>query len=62
MNKRLITLIIAGGAALALAIGSFAWFQSTETEVPQTRVDFHMDSDFGSSLIRIAKAEGIFTK
>lgn len=62
MNKKIRSLIVAASAAVVLGVGSLIWFQSTETEVAQTKVDFHMDSDFGSSLIRVAKAEGIFTK
>jgi ABC-type nitrate/sulfonate/bicarbonate transport system substrate-binding protein len=42
--------------------GSFTvWSTSNSATPPQTQVVFHLDSDFGSSLIRIAKAEGIFT-
>lgn len=46
----------------AIAIGSVVWSQ-TASEVPeQTTVTFHLDSDFGSSLIRVAAANGSFKK
>lgn len=62
MSKRIRSTFVALGLVSAVILGITVWFQSNPAQVVQTKVSFHLDSDFGSSLIRIAAARGIFTK
>lgn len=62
MKKRSRNLVLGLVALVAVSGGAIIWSVNTPAPIAQTKVVFHLDSDFGSSLIRVAAAEGIFTK
>jgi ABC-type nitrate/sulfonate/bicarbonate transport system substrate-binding protein len=62
VKQQLRTIFIASGAVIAAVAGAITWSITSAPPIAQTAVTFHLDSDFGSSLIRVAAAEGIFAK
>lgn len=62
MKKQSVFLLTAATATVAIAAGFVVWTNSQSSPVTQARVAFHLDSDFGSALIRVAEAEGTFAK
>lgn len=62
MKKQTRTLSILVGVVVVAVAAVFAWVSFEPKQVAQTKVTFRLDSDFGSSLIRVAAADGTFTK
>jgi ABC-type nitrate/sulfonate/bicarbonate transport system substrate-binding protein len=61
-KTRIKALIASAATLLAIAVGAIVTLEVMPEPSPLTKVAFHLDEDFGSSLVKVAQAQDIFAK